>query len=280
MKYKCEKCHDTGSTDKSGEYPDCVACQTAMQRVALMNWLLSECLHQTLAQSAWAIHQRALAMAAAAPQVVAETDSVLETVTELARCTWRDNYKHDAPQWEPLADLHGVLSQIGNMVCGMRRAAPVQAQEPVAESVTDFLLKEAREEVCRLKAKLVIAESRTQVQPGTATGCPSAEDYSDMLRDFFFNYAAGGYNDAGGLVPLETAKDKLEWIVNEAIQHAAPAAQGDAKDEAYEFAAQVIELFDDATMRHDHMLDAGECATVIRALKSTEIAAIAAKAAS
>lgn len=51
---------------------------------------------------------------------------------------------------------------------------------------------------------------------------PSAEDYSDMLRAFFFNYAAGGYNDAGGLVPLETAKDKLEWIVNEAIRHAAP----------------------------------------------------------
>ena len=45
---------------------------------------------------------------------------------------------------------------------------------------------------------------------------------SDMLRDFFFRYAAGGYNDAGGLVPLPTAKDKLEWIVNEAIQHAAP----------------------------------------------------------
>ena len=60
----------------------------------------------------------------------------------------------------------------------------------------------------------------------------------------------------------------------------AEAAQGDAKDEVYEFAAKVIELFDDATMRAGHMLDAGECATVIRALKSTEIAAIAAKAAS
>jgi len=61
---------------------------------------------------------------------------------------------------------------------------------------------------------------------------------------------------------------------------AAPAAQGDAKDEVYEFAAKVIELFDDATMRANHMLDAGECASIIRALKSTEIAAIAAKAAS
>lgn len=61
---------------------------------------------------------------------------------------------------------------------------------------------------------------------------------------------------------------------------AAPAAQGDGKDGAYEFAAKVIELFDDATMRADYMLDAGECASIIRALKSTEIAAIAAKAAS
>jgi hypothetical protein len=60
------------------------------------------------------------------------------------------------------------------------------------------------------------------VQPVAVPDGPSAEDYSDMLRDFFFRYAAGGYNDEGGLVPLETAKDKLEWIVNEAIQHAAP----------------------------------------------------------
>lgn len=68
-------------------------------------------------------------------------------------------------------------------------------------------------------------------------------------------------------------------VIGDALQ-VAPAAQGDAKDEVYEFAAKVIELFDDATMRANHMLDAGECASIIRALKSTEIAAIAAKAAS
>lgn len=72
--------------------------------------------------------------AASAPQVVADeraaqADSILGTTIELARCIWRDNYKNEAPDWEPLTDLAGVLSQIDNMVCGMRRAAPVQ---PVA----------------------------------------------------------------------------------------------------------------------------------------------------
>lgn len=51
---------------------------------------------------------------------------------------------------------------------------------------------------------------------------PTAEDYSDMLRDFFFRYAAGGYNDDGGLVPLAKAKDKLQWVINEEGKRAAP----------------------------------------------------------
>ena len=36
--------------------------------------------------------------------------------------------------------------------------------------------------------------------------------------------------------------------------------------QALYFAADVIELFDDATMQADYMLDAGECAGIIRAL--------------
>ena len=74
---------------------------------------------------------------------------------------------------------------------------------------------------------------------------PTAEDYSDMLRAFFFNYAAGGYNDAGGLVSLETAKDKLEWIVNEAIQHAAPVqAQEELRSALIKLASVQRQLID------------------------------------
>lgn len=90
--------------------------------------------------------------------------------------------------------------------------------------------------------------------------------------------AEKGLTHADWITELEMYQPTV--VLSEKIEPAAPAVQGDAKDEVYEFAAKVIELFDDATMRAGHMLDAGECATVIRALKSTEIASIAAKAAS
>ncbi len=53
---------------------------------------------------------------------------------------------------------------------------------------------------------------------------------------------------------------------------AAPAAQGDA-DAALESAAKTIELFDDAVIDGGYMLDSNDCAAIIRALKSSVIAA-------
>lgn len=40
-----------------------------------------------------------------------------------------------------------------------------------------------------------------------------------------------------------------------------------AQNEAFEQAAMTIELYDDATMKGDYMLDSSECAGIIRALK-------------
>ena len=125
-------------------------------------------------------------------------------------------------------------------------AAPVQAQEPFMFGIMGPDGKAHMDEHCvapdaaSLYDELnglndspdtgysIVPLYAAPVQPVAVPDGPSAEDYSDMLRAFFFHYASGGYNDEGGLVPLETAKDKLEWIVNEAIQHAASAAQGDA----------------------------------------------------
>lgn len=39
----------------------------------------------------------------------------------IARILWERHYKADAPRWEPLPDLNGVLSQIDNMTTGMSR---------------------------------------------------------------------------------------------------------------------------------------------------------------
>lgn len=52
--------------------------------------------------------------------------------------------------------------------------------------------------------------------------------------------------------------------MNENDKQAEPVAW----ESALEFAAQTIELYDDATMRNDYMLDASECAAIIRALKT------------
>lgn len=52
-----------------------------------------------------------------------------------------------------------------------------------------------------------------------------------------------------------------------ALRHSATV-----RNQALEEAAQTIELYDDATMKDDYMLDAGECAGIIRALKTEESA--------
>lgn len=42
----------------------------------------------------------------------------------LAISLWERHYKTDAPDWKPLPDLMGVLSQIDNMLTGLQRATP------------------------------------------------------------------------------------------------------------------------------------------------------------
>ena len=49
----------------------------------------------------------------------------LTYATNLAKSIWAKNYKDDAPDWRPLPDLNGVLSQIDNMVCGLVKSAPL-----------------------------------------------------------------------------------------------------------------------------------------------------------
>lgn len=39
----------------------------------------------------------------------------------LATYLWSMHYKDDAPDWEPFDDLFGILSQIDNMLTGLKR---------------------------------------------------------------------------------------------------------------------------------------------------------------
>lgn len=42
-----------------------------------------------------------------------------DTLRKLAVATWRTNYADEAPQWEPLPDIDGIISQIDNMTAGL-----------------------------------------------------------------------------------------------------------------------------------------------------------------
>ena len=46
----------------------------------------------------------------------------------LANAIWRKNYKDTAPEFKPLNDMYGVLSQIDNMTCGMSRTTPARQE--------------------------------------------------------------------------------------------------------------------------------------------------------
>jgi hypothetical protein len=48
----------------------------------------------------------------------------------LAYSIWKQHYKEDSPNWNPLPDMIGVLTQIDNMVTGMHR--PATSKEKLA----------------------------------------------------------------------------------------------------------------------------------------------------
>lgn len=47
--------------------------------------------------------------------------SDLAYAKRLAVHLWEQHYKEDAPHWEPLDDMTGVLTQIDNMITGLTR---------------------------------------------------------------------------------------------------------------------------------------------------------------
>ena len=65
------------------------------------------------------------ALSQPAPSAPVEVDYAKRLATSL----WQRHYREDVPQWEPLDDLPGLLSQIDNMVSGLTRA-PVGVGAP------------------------------------------------------------------------------------------------------------------------------------------------------
>lgn len=62
--------------------------------------------------------------------------------TRLAEAIWRKHYQQNAPEWKPLPDLMGVLTQIDNMTSGLTRGvtgAPEPSEAQVQAAVKAML---------------------------------------------------------------------------------------------------------------------------------------------
>lgn len=51
-----------------------------------------------------------------------DDDRAYRYAARLAIAFWEKHWKDEAPDWKPLPDLIGVLTQIDNMTAGMARA--------------------------------------------------------------------------------------------------------------------------------------------------------------
>jgi hypothetical protein len=68
-------------------------------------------------------------LTAAQPAPVQERELALYEATQIATWLWKNFYKDTAPQWEVLPDIRGVLSQIDNMVAGLKYDPPATQRQ-------------------------------------------------------------------------------------------------------------------------------------------------------
>lgn len=212
--------------------------------------------------------------AAAPVQEQEPVDGILATTIELARCIWRDNYKNEAPDWEPLTDLAGVLSQIDNMVCGMRRAAPVQpvavpdGWKPIAPEICPITGRKFWGNIDHPERGLVA----TYGGPSDTYSIPYLSDDNE-LRVERFDQDAGDWVEGG---------EPCGWYSDEQPA-AAPAAQGDAENLLATFIDNVSQTFGSSIYFKEQPLcpfDGWEQAFDIDKWLDAARAAVAAKAAS
>ena len=78
-----------------------------------------------------------------------EPDWLLVSTTSLAMSLWRSHFKDEAPDWKPLPDLAGVISQIDNMVCGL-----VKPSKPKAPLLRTFLDEAKKAGITHLSLKM------------------------------------------------------------------------------------------------------------------------------
>jgi hypothetical protein len=99
-----------------------------------------------------------------------------ETLRSLAVAIWRTNYADDAPQWEPLPDIDGIVSQIDNMAAGLGQQVAVLKWEQAK---------------LRTAAEAMATSISSILRPGYSQGCNKPTEFEDrMLRSALAAYQA------------------------------------------------------------------------------------------
>ena len=108
------------------------------------------------------------AASAPLPAQIVVPEWVYRSARDLAVSIWRDNYKTTVPNWEPLDDLAGVISQIDNMVAGMRRTTNVGAVRRLSERLKWMLDADQFRNVEAMLSAIAAPDTETAAHPDDA----------------------------------------------------------------------------------------------------------------
>lgn len=160
-----------------------------------------------------------------------QESETLHYAKHIATSIWRDNYKATAPEWKPFDDLHGILSQIDNMTCGMRRAPAPAAltnvktwQERMDGVITAGMMMQMQATHRAMESEIV--DLRAILATASAAPAEQARD-AEILRylegdDFVSLHQYEAVYDGDGQ-PLGTPR---RFFVAEA-EHQIPTIEGD-----------------------------------------------------
>ena len=145
-----------------------------------------------------------------------QNDDALRYATNLARALWRDHYASTAPQWEPMSDLMGVLSQIDNMITGWPAAAKpsydLSQLERVRESYRGLEVH-SEGPLCWFAD----VQSLLATKPAAAQAVPEGFVIVPINPTPAMNRAAVEYINGAGIYSSSLAPTVLE--IEEAIYH-------------------------------------------------------------
>lgn len=126
----------------------------------------------------------------------AEISAVKQEVLGVVTSIWKKEYQSEAPHWQPLPDLQGLISQLDNMYAGMR----------TQRDQANWDLRKARAEVERLRKRVEELEAdqdyHVDMQTGNFTPTIATNDTSPEIFEAhgreWYKFTAGDQQPCAG----------------------------------------------------------------------------------